>query len=84
VFVSVFISIVILVVGAALIATFSRRGQSFKERWPAISEEEFVAKCTPGTNPQTALRVRRIISEQLGIPYEHIHPEQHFVHDLDC
>ncbi|MCA9192503.1 MAG: hypothetical protein KDB03_12100, partial [Planctomycetales bacterium] len=32
----------------------------------------------------TALKVRRIVSEQLGVPYEHIHPDQDFVKDLDC
>ena len=53
--------------------------RSFKRRWPAITEEEFVAKCSPGTNPKRALRVRRIIADHLGIPYEHIHPEQKFV-----
>lgn len=57
---------------------------SFKERWPAISDDEFVARCTPGTRRTTALKVRRIVSEQLGIPYEHIYPEQHFFDDLDC
>ncbi|MEQ1824378.1 MAG: hypothetical protein ABL921_00450 [Pirellula sp.] len=57
---------------------------NFKAKWPAITDEEFVAKCTPGTNPRTALRVRRIISEQLGVPYAHIHPEQRFVDDLNC
>ena len=84
-FLTIFVSFILFLVCAAVIATCGlKRGPSFKERWPAISEEEFVAKCKPGTNPQTALRVRRIVSEQLGVPYEHIHPEQHFVDDLDC
>jgi len=56
----------------------------WKQRWPAISEEEFLAKCEPGVNRQRALKVRRIISEQLGIPYEHIHPDQRFIEDLHC
>ncbi|MFN3192050.1 MAG: hypothetical protein ACE361_16180 [Aureliella sp.] len=56
----------------------------FFARWPAISDEEFVARCSPGTNRDTALRVRRIVSEQLGIPYENVYPEQHFLQDLDC
>ncbi|KLU05075.1 hypothetical protein RISK_002837 [Rhodopirellula islandica] len=46
--------------------------------------QTFLAKCAPATNPERALKVRRIISEQLGVPYEHIHPEQSFVDDLDC
>lgn len=58
--------------------------RTFNDRWPPISDDEFVAKCTPGTSRDTALRVRRIISEQLGVPYEQIHPDQSFVNDLHC
>ena len=61
-----------------------RSDRDFKQQWPAISEDEFVAKCTPGVDRETALKVRRIISEQLGVPYEHIHPDQRFVEDLYC
>ncbi len=57
---------------------------TFKRRWPAISDEEFVARCSPGTDPERALKVRRIVAEQLGMPYEHIYPEQRFVEDLYC
>ena len=49
-----------------------------------LSDDEFIQACTPGTSRDTALRVRRIIAQQLGIPYEHIHPDQDFVDDLDC
>ena len=58
--------------------------RAFERKWPPLSDDEFLARCSPGTNPQRALRVRRIISEQLGVPYEHIYPEQRFVEDLDC
>ncbi|MDA8743306.1 hypothetical protein N9N28_01620 [Rubripirellula amarantea] len=61
-----------------------KRDRDFKRRWPAISDDEFVFRCTPGTNRQRALKVRRIISEQLGVPYEHIHPDQSFVDDLNA
>ncbi len=56
----------------------------FRERWPAISDEEFLEKCPQGTSLDTAIRVRRIVAKQLGIPYEHIHPEQSFARDLGC
>ncbi len=56
----------------------------FLERWPAISDEEFLVKCPPGTSLETAIRVRRIVATQLGIPYKHIHPEQSFARDLGC
>jgi len=48
----------------------------------AISDEEFLRRCTPGTSKEVALKVRRIVSEQLGVPYENIHPEHRFVEDL--
>ena len=56
----------------------------WKERWPALSDDDFVAKCRPGVNPETALKVRRMIAEQLAVPYEHIHPDQRIVEDLHC
>jgi hypothetical protein len=61
-----------------------KRDREFKRRWPPISDNEFVAKCSPSTDRKRALKVRGIIAEQLGIPREHIHPEQSFVDDLDC
>ena len=48
----------------------------------AISDEEFLRRCSPGTSKEVALKVRRIVSEQLGVPYEKIHPEHRFVEDL--
>lgn len=54
----------------------------WNEQWPKITEEEFLAKCTPGANPEIALKVRRIISDQLCIEYERIHPEMRIVEDL--
>ena len=48
----------------------------------AISDVEFVRRCSPGTSKEVALKVRRIVSEQLGVPYEKIHPEHRLVEDL--
>lgn len=56
----------------------------FLDKWPAIDDDEFVRRCPSGTRRETALAVRRIVAEQLGIPYEHIYPEQSFIKDLDC
>lgn len=56
----------------------------FDKAWPPISEDEFIARCSPGTNRERALAVRRIVSEQLGIPYDQVYPEQNFVSDLGC
>ena len=50
--------------------------------YPPISDDEFLARCDPGTSKDTALKVRRVISESLGVPYESIHPEHRIVEDL--
>ncbi len=80
----VFIGIVAIAVSVVFtVCLLSRRAvQNFTDKWPAIDDDEFVRRCTPGTRRETALGVRRIISDQLGIPYEHIHPQQGFVDDL--
>lgn len=55
-----------------------------KQKWPPISEDEFIRRCSPGVDRERALRVRRIISEQLGVDYDRVYPEQNFVKDLGC
>lgn len=40
-----------------------------------ITDEDFVAACSPGVNPVTALRVRDTIVDTLGVPAEMIHPD---------
>ncbi len=55
-----------------------------KEKWPPISEDEFIRRCSPGVDRERALKVRRIISEQLGVDYDRVYPEQRFVEDLGC
>lgn len=55
---------------------------AFNERFPPISDAEFVARCSSGTNPRIALKVRRIVSENLGVDYERIYPSTRFIDDL--
>ncbi len=78
--------VVCLVIIAVICLTCIQRGHinRFAQKWPPISDEEFLARCPPGVDRDRALKVRRIVSEQLGLPYESIYPEQHFVNDLDC
>lgn len=59
-----------------------RKRAAFVLRFPAISDEEFLARCAPGTNPDIALKVRRIVSNSLGVDYDRIHPDARFVEDL--
>ena len=56
----------------------------FEQRWPVLSDQEFLARCSPGVDPRVALGVRRIVAKQLGVAYERIHPDQSFVNDLGC
>ena len=71
----------IIAVGLLCDATARRR---FASRFPPISDDEFVALCGPGTNRDVALRVRRIVADQLGVEYDRIHPSCSFVNDLGC
>ncbi|MEO8165594.1 MAG: hypothetical protein ABI619_09375 [Betaproteobacteria bacterium] len=56
----------------------------FNERFPPIDDDEFVRLCGPDVNRDTAIRVRRIVSEQLGVEYARVYPDQRFVEDLGC
>lgn len=58
--------------------------EAFTAKWPAIDDDEFVRRCPPGTRRRTALKVRRILADQLAIPYEHIHPQQRIIEDLNA
>ena len=70
---------VITVIAASYIQT-----NGWQDKWPPIDDDEFMARCTPGTNREVALKVRKIISKQLGIDYNRVYPEQRFVEDLKC
>ena len=59
-----------------------RREAAFTKRFPPMSDEEFVARCTPGTDPDIALRVRKIVAEALNVDYGQIYPSSRFVEDL--
>lgn len=72
------------VVVAALFVIISeqRDREAFNACWPPISDDEFIAACPPGTDRYIALKVRRIVSEQLGLEYSRLHPAMRFVEDL--
>ena len=54
----------------------------FEKRFPPISDAEFMERCPAGTNPAVALKVRRIVANQLNIEYGRIYPSSSFVNDL--
>jgi hypothetical protein len=51
-----------------------RKRLAFEERFPPISDAEFVARCTPGTSAEVALKVRATLADSLGVDYERIYP----------
>lgn len=56
--------------------------EKFNRQFPPISDDEFLARCTLGTRPEVALKVRRIVAHSLAVPYEQIYPSTRFVDDL--
>lgn len=78
------ILIIIVLLAAALIAIAHARRQRtrFEQRFPPISDAEFLTRCGPDTDPEIALKVRRIIADHLAIEYARIHPSMNFVEDI--
>jgi hypothetical protein len=71
--------VVAIFVGAVVSCWDQKRS---RRRFPPISDDEFLARCAPGTNPQVALKVRRIVADSLGVEYERIYPSSRFAEDL--
>ena len=59
-----------------------RSRAAFEERFPRISDAEFLARCGPGINPAVALKVRRLVADHFAIEYERVHPSTSFVENL--
>ena len=68
-----------LLLTALWITASIRQRRQFNDRWPSTTDDEFVARCQPATNRETALRVRKIVAEQLDVPYDRVHPDQSIV-----
>lgn len=58
------------------------RFDGHQEKYRPLTNEEFVARCRPGTQPEKALKVRAILADVSGIPEERIHPEHSLFDDL--
>jgi hypothetical protein len=84
IFMTPIVAIAVVFATSVLLAVMweRRRQAKFEQKFPPISDDEFVARCGPGTNAEIALKVRRIVSDQLGVQYERIYPESSFVNDL--
>ena len=73
---------VLVLIFVACIIFERRRQRIFKEKFPPISDEEFMARCRPETRPEVALKVRRILADALNVEYERIYPESRLMQDL--
>jgi hypothetical protein len=72
-----------LLLTAVFVGVMAKRSrEAFEERFPPISDAEFLARCSPGVNPAVALKVREIVAEHFGIAYERVHPSMTFVEDI--
>lgn len=76
------VAIMLVAIALLLACASSATRKPAVDRWPPISDEEFLRRCGPGVDPQRALMVRRIVANQLGIDYDRVYPEQRFVEDL--
>jgi hypothetical protein len=65
-----------------IIAMATVRNRAFEERFPPISDAEFLARCSPGVDPKVALKVRQIVAEYFAIEYERVHPSMTFIEDI--
>jgi len=52
-------------------------------RFSHVTEEQFLS-AIPSADPEIALKVRSIVSDQLDVPLDEIHPDSHFIDDLKC
>lgn len=73
-----FVTLALFFLGAIFLVFFAP-SKKFYKRWPAIDDEEFVRRCSPGTDREVALKLRRILADASGEDYENIYPEQRLV-----
>ena len=78
----ILILLLILAVLGGCYACGRRRLMDFEERFPPISDDEFLARCSPGTDPAVALKVRRMTADSFGVDYRRVYPSSRFVDDL--
>jgi len=81
--------LVVVLVGFALLGIACARSairtiERFNERFPVLSDAEYLARCSPGTDPDIALRVRRTLAEAFGVEEERIYPSARLIKDLDA
>jgi hypothetical protein len=68
--------------GACLWRDSLAKLEEYEEKYPPISDEEFLRRCSPDVRPDVALQVRGIIADVFGVERENIHPETNLI-ELD-
>jgi hypothetical protein len=76
------LAVLVLVLLARRETLRERAAVAPREQFPPITDAEFLALCPPGTNPEVALKVRRIVADYFGVEYERVHPSMSFLDDL--
>lgn len=72
----------LVVLVALLLGAVVNRSRTFRDRFPPLTDAEFLSLCPPGTNPAVALKVRAMLAEYFAVAYERVHPSMTFVEDL--
>jgi hypothetical protein len=75
---------VVIAVVCVCVAAERHKQTAFRDRFPPISDAEFLARCRPGTDPVVALRVRQTVAESMGVEYGRIYPSSRLIKDLDA
>lgn len=76
------IIVVVLVLLSAMVYCMRRRQAALEQAFPPISDAEYLALCRPGTNPDVALKVRKVLAEALNVDWERIYPSSRLIQDL--
>ncbi|MBN9121421.1 MAG: hypothetical protein J0I06_20095 [Planctomycetes bacterium] len=79
---AVIVPILFCLIVVIAVVTAIRDRATFDERFPPISDAEFLARCSPGVSPEVALKVRQIVAHHFAIEYERVHPSMSFVDDI--
>ena len=77
---------VFVVISVAFIITLCvlsvMHNRALQNRFPPISDAEFLDRCSPGVSPEVALKVRQIVAKHFAIAYERVRPSMTFVEDI--
>ena len=71
------LAILVFIVGMLYIAEQFFRNEHYSKQ-PEMSDDEFMNQLPEGTSRDVAMRVRTIVSEQMGVPRDRVYPDSKF------